>query len=307
MFTSASTAFRGLTTGQWPTGRQFAEQAGMDMLTFGILRGAQGAVALGGRIVGRTAPPIVAHGATFSALWAWTSYLTIRQANPADIKETLRIIGRTGVHTLVDYAVIHHAVRIATIPSARTLTLSREVFDSWQTLERRATDLGNQIRDWAGRTRARVELEVLLRTGMGITNEAIAMYGRMRAANNLSEAEATALQTEARQQLVELETLREGATLGIDQVSESVYRYEGSVGNAEHYLLRLQRSGTVSEVARQGGEGAAGRRPHGPQRRRVGDLVLSAGRSGRPARNRRTRRTGTGARFRRRCREPQRT
>jgi Zn-dependent peptidase ImmA (M78 family) len=117
VFTSASTATRSLLKLQLPTPGEFAKQAGVDLLTLGILHGAGRLVGIPFGGVAKT-PLGVQLGTTFTTLWAWSSITTIADMKPGErtLENVLDAIGKSGARTAIDLAAIYFATKLGSMP-----------------------------------------------------------------------------------------------------------------------------------------------------------------------------------------------
>ena len=264
-FTTGSTIVRGGLTGRWPGAGELATQAGLDLATLGLLRGAHilvGAfyaptLTAGGIRTGMaTAPSAVMHGATFIVLWGWATTLALVETEGAlDAVTVIKTVAKAGARTAVDLAVLHFAGRLMETPSVpRSTALDATITRQWEAARAQARSVGTRISEWIrSAERDPTTIRELVREGQDAVLRIRELIGRMtEASGGLTPAERTALDGEVGRQLRMLENLRQAATLGIEQVAETAYRYRGSVEEIETYLQRLQRDGVVADVTRTG-------------------------------------------------------
>ncbi|HZI96382.1 MAG TPA: DUF4157 domain-containing protein [Actinomycetales bacterium] len=265
LFTGGSTVARAALTGRLPTAGEVGRQAAMDLVTFGLLRGAHVLVGAGYAATGTRlttaglragmarAPAIALHGASFGVLWAWASSLALVQAEgPLDVSTVLTTMARTGARTALDLVVLHHAMRLLETPATPSTALGTTAGGQWTAVRAEARAVGERMQEWLrSPQRDPATFDALIRKSQGILLRAREIAGRMY---ELTEAQRIQLDTVVGEQIRILETLRQGSALGVEQVGDVVWRYRGSVEDLETYLGRLQRDGTVeSYVARRGG------------------------------------------------------
>ncbi|WP_298460237.1 DUF4157 domain-containing protein [uncultured Cellulomonas sp.] len=265
LFTGGSTVARAALTGTLPSPGEVGRQAAMDLVTFGLLRGAHVLVgaayaAQGTRLTTAglragmaRAPAVAMHGASFGVLWAWASTLALVQAQgPLDVSTVLTTMARTGARTALDLVVLHHAMRLTETPQTPSTALGTTAGRQWTAIRAEARAVGERLQEWLrSPERDPAAFGDLMRESQGILLRAREVVGRMY---ELSDAQRAQLDTLVGEQIRLLETLRQGSALGVEQVGDVVWRYRGAVEELETYLGRLQRDGTVeSYTARRGG------------------------------------------------------
>ncbi|MCB0556323.1 MAG: hypothetical protein KDD02_22445 [Phaeodactylibacter sp.] len=260
-FTTTRVALTGQVTGVG----DFAKQAGMDMLTLGILGKVHGW--LGGKFGGiQNVPPLALHGATFATLWAWSSawhitgaaYDALQGKEEFDLGKQVKDVFSIGGHTLVDLIAIVAANRFMSMPqrlAAEAQANQAEVLRAWEALRIRGQELGRKFQEINQRSRSGVESDELFTEAESFLGETMAIYDRMVDVDLMSAQERTQLKEQLGQGVSAIRTAKDMNRLSLRQVSQNAYQYKAEIKDIEHFLGRMKNQGRVASFSEVSGNG----------------------------------------------------
>lgn len=240
----------------------FAQQALMDMATFGLMHSV--GFGLAGRYGGAANVPVgVQTSAQFAALWAWTAAFEIAaQRDPVTASGVVKTIATTGQHTalmLMMGAVAHKIGTLPklTIPEAPDPALAsrqRAAMQQYDQLVERGKALESQINKLSEKQSSE-EMQRLLRQSEAWYGEYNARVRALQDVQVLDKAQADALTAEGAKRAGDLRNLRDMSRLAMRETGQSTVAYSGEIRNMDVFLGRLVRQKMITAYEAVGREG----------------------------------------------------